>query len=322
VRRMSDSDEELEQLRGRAFAIAYRMLGTVGDAEDVAQEAIVRFHNAREAGESIDSPAAYVATISTRLAIDELRSARARRETYVGEWLPEPLPTSDEAARPAGAEGFPDPAAHAELADSLSLAFLVLLERLTPEQRAALLLHDVFDYSHEEVADVIGKSPAATRQLASRARAQLEQERPRFRSSAERQRELAGHFFDAVEAGDLSGLEALLADDVVLRGDGGGKAPALARPLQGRNRAARALRNWGRAMGNFPGIRIERVEFNGQPGGIIRLGDGRVVSAMAVESDGERITRIQSVVNPDKLGHLGETIDDYGQLLKQAREGS
>jgi hypothetical protein len=188
-----------------------------------------------------------VATISTRLAIDELRSARARRETYVGEWLPEPLPTGSREPRPAGAEGFPDPADHAELADSLSLAFLLLLERLTPEQRAALLLHDVFDYSHEEVAAVIGKSADSSRQLASRARRQVEQERPRFQSSDERSRELAGRFFDAVEKGDLSGLESLLADDVVLRGDGGGKVPALARPLVGRTRTAKALRNWGRA---------------------------------------------------------------------------
>jgi RNA polymerase sigma-70 factor (ECF subfamily) len=317
---MPETDAELEELRTRAFAIAYRMLGTVGDAEDVAQEAIVRLHGAREAGESIDSPAAYVATISTRLAIDELRSARARRETYVGEWLPEPLPTTDAAQpRPAGAEAFPDPADHAELADSLSLAFLVLLERLTPEQRAALLLHDVFDYSHEEVAAVIGKSPAATRQLATRARKQLDTERPRFQSNAERERELAGRFFDAVEDGDLAGLESLLADDVVLRGDGGGKAPALARALHGRTRAAKALRNWGKAMGRLPGIYLERAEFNGQPGAMIRLPDDRVVSAMAVETDGERITRVHSVVNPDKLGHLGETVDDYGKLLKQMR---
>ncbi len=234
VRAMSEAETaELEQLRSRAFAIAYRMLGSVGDAEDIAQEALIRFHSAKEAGEAIDSPPAYVATIATRLAIDELRSARARRETYVGEWLPEPLPTAaDEAARPAGATAFPDPEAQAELADSLSLAFLVLLERLTPEQRAALLLHDVFDYPHEEVASIIGTTPAASRQLASRARRQVDERRPRFQSSAERRSELAARFFDAVQSGDLGRLEALLADDVVLKGDGGGKVPALARPLQ------------------------------------------------------------------------------------------
>jgi RNA polymerase sigma-70 factor (ECF subfamily) len=275
----------------------------------------VRLHAADEAGESIDSPAAYVATVATRLAIDELRSARSRRESYYGEWLPEPLPTADGEARPAGAAEFPDPEAHAELADSVSLAFLVLLEQLTPEQRAALLLHDVFGYSHEEVAGVIGKSPASTRQLASRARRQLDEGRPRFRSSAERQRELAGRFFDAVEDGDLSGLESMLADDVVLRGDGGGKVPALARPLQGRTRAAKALRNWGRAAERIPGVFLERLELNGQPGAVMRIPDGRVLGAWVVETDGERITRINSVVNPDKLRHLGEPAD-YAALIR------
>lgn len=308
---------DLERLRGRAFAIAYRMLGSVGDAEDVAQEALIRFHGAREAGESIDSPAAYVATVSTRLAIDELRSARARRETYAGEWLPEPLPT-EAWERPAGAEGFPDPAEHAELADSLSLAFLVLLERLTPEQRAALLLHDVFDYSHEEVAAVIGKSVASTRQLASRARRRVDEERPALESSGERHRELADRFFAAIETGELGDLEALLADDVVLRGDGGGKAPALSRPLFGRARAAKALRNWGGIAERFEGIRLERVEFNGAPGAISRLPDGRLLNAFIIESDGERITAINSVVNPDKLGHLGE-VADFKALLQASR---
>jgi RNA polymerase sigma factor (sigma-70 family) len=304
------TDSDLEQLRRRAFAIAYRMLGSVGDAEDVAQEALIRFHAATEAGESIDSPAAFVATVATRLAIDELRSARVRRESYYGEWLPEPLPTGGPEAT--------DPAAQAELADSLSLAFLVLLEQLTPEQRAALLLHDVFGYSHEEVARVIGKSPASSRQLASRARRQLDERRPRFPSSAEHQRELAGRFFDAVEEGDLSGLESLLADDVVLRGDGGGKVPALARALQGRTRAAKALRNWGRAGRGLLGASLDRVELNGLPGAIMRMPDGRVLGAFVVETDGERITAINSIVNPEKISHLGE-VGDYAALLREAR---
>lgn len=305
---------DLEQLRQRAFAIAYRMLGSVGDAEDVAQEALLRLH---ATSERIDSPAAFVSTVATRLAIDELRSARVRRETYVGEWLPEPLPTAA-ADRPAGADPFPEPGKHAELSDSLSLAFLVLLERLTPEQRAALLLHDVFDYSHEEVAEIIGKSPSASRQLASRARRQVEEERPRFSSSDERRRELADRFFDAIEEGELGGLEALLADDVVLRGDGGGKVPALARPLQGRARAAKALRNWAKVAKRLPPFVLERVEINGQPGAIGRLADGRVLNAFIIESDGERITAINSVVNPDKLDHLGE-VADYASMLRETR---
>lgn len=306
---------DLEQLRQRAFAIAYRMLGSVGDAEDVAQEALLRLH---ATSERIDSPAAFVSTVATRLAIDELRSARVRRETYVGEWLPEPLPTAAAADRPAGADPFPEPGKHAELSDSLSLAFLVLLERLTPEQRAALLLHDVFDYSHEEVAEIIGKSPSASRQLASRARRQVEEERPRFSSSDERRRELADRFFDAIEEGELGGLEALLADDVVLRGDGGGKVPALARPLQGRARAAKALRNWAKVAKRLPPFVLERVEINGQPGAIGRLADGRVLNAFIIESDGERITEINSVVNPDKLDHLGE-VADYASMLRETR---
>ena len=305
---------DLEQLRQRAFAIAYRMLGSVGDAEDVAQEALLRLHATTE---RIDSPAAFVSTVATRLAIDELRSARVRRETYVGEWLPEPLPTAA-ADRPTGADPFPEPGEHAELSDSLSLAFLVLLERLTPEQRAALLLHDVFDYSHEEVAEIIGKSPSASRQLASRARRQVEEERPRFSSSDERRRELADRFFDAIEEGELGGLEALLADDVVLRGDGGGKVPALARPLQGRARAAKALRNWAKVAKRLPPFVLERVEINGQPGAIGRLADGRVLNAFIIESDGERITAINSVVNPDKLDHLGE-VADYASMLRETR---
>lgn len=306
---------DLEQLRQRAFAIAYRMLGSVGDAEDVAQEALLRLH---ATSERIDSPAAFVSTVATRLAIDELRSARVRRETYVGEWLPEPLPTAAAGDRPAGADPFPEPGEHAELSDSLSLAFLVLLERLTPEQRAALLLHDVFDYSHEEVAEIIGKSPSASRQLASRARRQVEEERPRFSSSDERRRELADRFFDAIEEGELGGLEALLADDVVLRGDGGGKVPALARPLQGRARAAKALRNWAKVAKRLPPFVLERVEINGQPGAIGRLADGRVLNAFIIESDGERITEINSVVNPDKLDHLGE-VADYASMLRETR---
>src|SRR3984957_9845626 len=172
---MTTEEHEFEQLRPASFAIAYRMLGSVSEAEDVVQEALLRFHQAIEDGEQIVSPRAYVATITTRLAINELRSARARREQYVGEWLPEPILT----------DGVDDPAEHAEMADSLSLAMLVLLESLSPEQRAALLLHDVFDYGYREIAEIIGKSEDNVRQLASRARRHVEERRPRFQSSRE-----------------------------------------------------------------------------------------------------------------------------------------
>src|SRR5690348_11291287 len=225
----TDRDDLLAELRPASFAIAYRMLGSVAEAEVGVQEALLRVHRALESGERIESPRAYVATVTTRLAIDELRSARSRRERYVGEWLPEPILT----------DGHDDPARHAEMADSLSLAMLVLLESLSPEQRAVLLLRDVFDYGYDEIARIVGKSEANVRQLASRARAHVEQARPRFRSSREQRDELARRFFAAVQEGDLAGLEALLAHDVVLTGDGGGKAPALARALRGRSRVAR-----------------------------------------------------------------------------------
>jgi RNA polymerase sigma-70 factor (TIGR02957 family) len=283
----------LEELRPAAFGIAYRMLGSVREAEDIAQEALLRLHRLLEDGERIESPRAYLATVTTRLAIDELRSARARRERYVGEWLPEPLlSVADD-----------DPARHAELADSLSLAFLVLLERLSPEQRAALLLHDVFDYGYDEVARIVGKSEAATRQLASRARRHVDEGRPRFQASPERQEELARRFLAAAEEGELEELEALLAEDVELHGDGGGKAPALARPLSGRARAARTLMAWMRYADRI-GIEIRPVEVNGRPGFMSFDPEGRVVSVLALDVGEAAIEAIYGVVNPDKLRHL------------------
>src|SRR5436305_672915 len=210
---MNAEEHELEQLRTASFAIAYRMLGSVAEAEDVVQEALLRVHQAREDGEHITSPRAYVATVTTRLAINELRSARARREQYVGDWLPEPIVT----------DGVDDPARQVEMADSLSLAMLVLLESLSPEQRAVLLLHDVFDYGYPEIATIVGKSEENVRQLASRARRHAGQRRPRFQTTREERDELTRRFFAAAEQGDLAGLEALLAHDVEPTADGGGK---------------------------------------------------------------------------------------------------
>jgi RNA polymerase sigma-70 factor (TIGR02957 family) len=303
---LSDPDEQLlEQLRPGAFGVAYRMLGSVSDAEDVVQEALLRLHTALQRGEEIASPRAYVATVATRLAIDELRSARARRETYVGEWLPEPLVT----------EPTEDPASQAELVDSLSVAFLVLLESLTPEERGVLVLHDVFDYGYAEVAEVIGKSEDNSRQLAVRARRHVEERRPRFEGSRRRREELGERFFAAAERGDLESLESLLSRDVVLRGDGGGKVPALARPLQGANRVARALVNWGR-QGAGSGAHMRRAEVNGQPGAIVADGTGATLAAMSVEVGEDGIVGVNSVVNPEKLGHLGP-VGDMLTLLRQ-----
>ena len=301
-------DEQLyEELRPRAFAIAYRMLGSVAGAEDVVQEGMLRLHRALEAGEEIASPAAYLATVVTRLAIDELRSARVKRETYVGEWLPEPLVTQ---------EG-DDPAVRAELADSLSMAFLVLLESLTPEQRAVLLLRDVFDYPYDRIAEIVGKSEAATRQLAVRSRREVERGRPRFESEPEQEERLARSFFAAAEEGNLGALEAMLAADVELHGDGGGKAPALARPVSGRSRVARTLLAWWRNAARAH-IVPELTWINGAPGAITRFEDGRIISVLALEIAGGQIRAVRGIVNPDKLGHLGP-VGNVNELLRSAR---
>ena len=302
---MTEREDLLDDLRPAAFAIAYRMLGSVAEAEDIVQESLLRVDRALEAGEQIESPRAFVATIATRLAIDELRSARARRETYVGEWLPEPL---------VGVSA-DDPARHAEMADSLSMAFLVLLESLSPEQRAVLLLRDVFDYGYGEIAEIVGKSEDNVRQLATRARRHVEERRPRFEATREQHAELASRFFAAVQEGDVGSLEALLAQDVVLHGDGGGKVPALARSLHGRDRVARTLLAWGRQGTRIAGMGVRPVEVNGQPGALLVDAEGRIISVMALDISEGQVQGIASIVNPDKLAHLGP-VADMGALLR------
>jgi len=301
------SDALLEELRPVAFAIAYRMLGSVSEAEDVVQEALLRMHRALAGGLRIESPRAYLATVTTRLAIDELRSARARRERYVGDWLPEPIVT----------DAASDPARHAEMADSLSLAMLVLLERLSPEQRAVLLLRDVFDYSFAEVAAILERSEASVRQLAVRARRHVEEGRPRFETSAAEREALAARFFAAAQRGDLAALESLLAADVVLQGDGGGKVPALAGALHGRERVARTLLAWLRQGERMPGARLRPAAVNGQPGALLLIGEA-LLGVWGLDIADGRIQRIRSVVNPDKLAHLGPVADMRAALA--ARE--
>jgi RNA polymerase sigma-70 factor (ECF subfamily) len=305
---VSPREELLQQLRPVSFAIAYQMLGSVAEAEDVVQEALLQVHQAMEAGEQVASPRALVATVTTRRAIDQLRSARVRREHYVGEWLPEPIIT----------DGHDDPARHAEMADSLSLAMLVLLERLSPEQRAVLLLHDVFDYDHAQIAQILGKRQDSVRQLATRARRHLAQRRPRFQTTREQHQELARRFFAAVEQGDLSGLEALLAHDVELTGDGGGKVPALARTLRGRTRVARMLIDWARLGARLPGGSLRAVEVNGGPGALYLDAQRRLLGVVALEVAGGQVTSISAIVNPDKLMHLGP-VGDFGSLWGSAR---
>jgi RNA polymerase sigma-70 factor (TIGR02957 family) len=304
------SVEAFEELRPRAFAIAYRMLGSVSEAEDVVQEAYLRLHRAEQKGERIESPRAYLSTVVTRLAIDGLRSARTRRETYVGEWLPEPLLADPDPEA--------DPARHAEVADTLSLAFLVLLETLSPEQRAVFLLREVFDYPYDRIAEIVDKSETNVRQLAVRARRHVEEGRTRFDASREQREQLADRFFAAATEGDLPALEALLAEDVELHGDGGGKAPALARALFGRSRVARTLRNWARTGSRLGGWQVRRVDVNGQPGAMLLDRRGQLFAVMSVDVADGQIQGIRSIVNPDKLGHLGE-VADIGTLLRGER---
>ena len=282
--------ENQEELRSYLFAIAYRMLGSVAEAEDVVQEAFLRYH---EAGVEADSPKAYLATITTRLAIDHLRSARARREVYPGEWLPEPL-VEDEAVR------------HAETADSLSLAFLHLLEKLSPVERAVFLLREVFDYPYDEVAQIVGKSPDNCRQILSRAHAHIEEGRRRFDVSREEREEVARRFLAAWEEGDTDALVQLLAPDATVFGDGGGKAPAVPVPLVGAERVAKALIGWGR-QAHEHGFVHRPAAVNGEPGLVFYDEQGEVLWVAASEIAEGFVVAVRSVLNPDKLAHLRET---------------
>ncbi len=289
---------EYAEYRPLMFSIAYRMTGSVGDAEDIVQEAFLRASAAGATqSEDIAAPKAYLATITTRLAIDHLRSARVRRETYVGPWLPEPLLVSTE----------PDPAEHAELSDSLSMAFLVMLESLAPAERAVFLLREVFGYEYGEIADITGKSEQNCRQILTRARRRIaEHGRPRFEASRAESEEVARRFFAAVNDGDLSGLLNVLAPDVMGMGDGGGKAFALDAPLFGRDRVAPFILGLSRRA-RWDRLSLSRAVVNGQPGGIARDAEGRVVAVLALEIAEGRVQAIRSVVNPDKLAHIGQT---------------
>jgi RNA polymerase sigma-70 factor (ECF subfamily) len=302
--------EVYAELRPMMFAIAYRMLGSVSEADDVVQEAFLRFHQALMQETGIESPRSYLATITTRTSIDHMRRARARREQYVGEWLPEPILEN----RPADAEE-----EHEGTADSLSLAFLVLLETLSPVQRAVFLLHDVFDYGYPEIATIVGKSEQNCRQLAARARRQIDERRPRFETSREQRDELAQRFFEAIDHGDTDGLVALLAADAAIYGDGGGKAPSWPRPIFGESQVAGWLATIG-ARARSLGIRRRHVYVNGQPGAVFLDPDGRLINVMSLDIAEGVVQTVRSIVNPEKLGHLGE-VGDLRALLRALREG-
>jgi RNA polymerase sigma-70 factor (ECF subfamily) len=302
-----DTAEVFEELRPLLFSIAYRMLGSVAEAEDIVQETFVRFQRAVEDGTEIESPKAYLAATTTRLAIDHLRSARVRRERYVGTWLPEPLVTDPE----------PEAAQHAETADSLSLAFLVVLESLSPVERAVFLLREVFDYGYDEIARVVGKSEDNTRQLAVRARRRVEERRPRFEASRRQRDELARRFFAAIDTGDTDGLVSMLAADVVLYGDGGGKAPAIPRPIYGREHVGRVLAAWV-GQGRRAGLVLEPVEINGQPGARVLDAERRLVNVLSLDIADGVVQSVRSIINPEKLAHLGP-VADARRLLRDSR---
>ena len=279
--------EHIEELRPYLFGIAYRMLGSVADAEDVVQETFVRY---QEAEAEVESPKAYLATITTRLAIDQLRSARSRREVYPGEWLPEPLVGDDTAG-------------HAETADSLSLAFLHLLERLSPVERAVFLLREVFDYPYDEVAGIVGKSPDNCRQILVRAHRHIEEGRQRFEVSRKEREDVSRRFLSAWEEGDTESLVELLAPDATVYGDGGGKGPSIPAPLVGAERVAKALIGWGRRAREF-GLTHRAARVNGDPGVVFYDADGEARWVAGLEIAEGVVIAVRSILNPDKLGHV------------------
>lgn len=281
-------------LRPLLFSIGYRMLGSVGDAEDLVQEALLRLERARRSGERMASPKAFLTTVVTRLAIDELRSARVKRETYYGPWLPEPILTAPES----------DPAEVAEMADSLSLSFLVLLETLSEVERAVFLLREVFDYGYDEIATIVDRSEVNCRQIFARARRRIDEGKPRFAVDVAEQRELAGSFVTALQNGDVEHVLEMLAPDVVFYGDGGGKARGLPRPIFGRPRVARLLAAFSRE-GTAITARVELTQINGQPGTLNFDAEDRLINVFAFEIAGGAIQSIRSIINPEKLGHLG-----------------
>jgi RNA polymerase sigma-70 factor (ECF subfamily) len=282
----------VERVRPLLFGIAYRMVGTVGDAEDIVQEAFLRLH--RETVE-VRSPEAFLTTVTTRLAIDHLRSARVRRETYVGPWLPEPLIAASEEE---------DPAVHAEMADTLSLAFLVLLERLTPQERAAFLLREVFGQPYGEIAQVLDRSEESCRQLVARAKRHIDAERPRFDVDRRRHEEITDRFVQACATGDIEALTAMLAADAVLVSDGGGNFPAARKPVAGAARVAKALA--GITRQRAPELSgVDRVTVNGRPGLLLRATGGAPQSVVALDVVDGLIQTVRTQVNPEKLRHLG-----------------
>ena len=302
--------EEFEQLRPLLFSIAYRILGSVTEAEDAVQETWLRYESSPTQPASIK---AFLSAVVTRISIDVLRSARLRRETYVGPWLPDPLLT----------DPYEDPARSAELAESLSMTALLLLEQLSPLERAVFVLRDVFGFDFAEIASAVGRSEAACRQLAVRARRHMDDGRPRFEADRRERETLAARFFDAIRDGDVDELRQLLAADVQMIGDGGGKAPAFAKGVTGVDNVARVLASFFALLTKID-VGLEPREVNGQPGAIVRDRDGKVIGTFTLDILDGQVQTIRSVLNPDKLGHLGPVADAWAlsRELNQARRPS
>jgi RNA polymerase sigma-70 factor (TIGR02957 family) len=293
---MNHTTSFFNRLRPRLQSIAYRMLGTVAEAEDLVQDVWLRWHEADTA--ELENAEAWLVTVTTRLAIDRLRAAKVQRAHYTGFWLPEPQLTSD--------DGPASPEELLEQADDISMAFLALLERLAPEQRAAFLLREVFDADYGEVARALGKSEAACRQIVSRAKAQLKEGRVRQSVSPDTHYKLLSGFAEAARRGDFATLQALLAEDAELISDGGGKVPSFGKALAGAARIAQLyLAFWMHAGKSGHSLRMELVQLNGQ-WGLLRFVDGQLESAQSFESDGAHITRIHTQRNPDKLRRIAE----------------
>jgi RNA polymerase sigma-70 factor, ECF subfamily len=286
---MAATDVTPDELRPLLFSLAYRMVGSVGEAEDLVQEAFLRFH--RET--SVDAPKAFLTTVVTRLAIDHLRSARVRRESYVGTWVPEPLVSA------------PDAGERVERDETLSLAFLALLERLTPVERAVYVLHELFDYSHDEIAPIVEKSSANCRQILARARRHVDDERPRFEPSRERREALLARFLAAIRVGDVDGLVGLLAADAVHYADGGGKARATPLPIYGAEKIARLWASLGTTQGPFE---VRAADVNGQPGVVAFDPDGQVLTVLTLDVADDRIQHVWAVVNPDKIARAAAAV--------------
>jgi RNA polymerase sigma-70 factor (ECF subfamily) len=297
--------EEFEDLRSLLFSIAYRMLGSVSEAEDAVQETWLRY---AASPTRPTSTKAYLSAVVTRIAIDVLRSARVRREEYVGPWFPEPLLT----------DPYEDPERSAELADSVSTAALLLLERLSPLERAVFVLREVFGFGFPEIASAVGRSEPACRQLAVRARRHMDAGRPRFPADRQERDELAGRFLDAFRDGDVDGLRELLAADVQLVGDSGGKAPQWGTGISGAGKVARVLAGLITPFVRIGGV-LEPHEVNGQPGAIFRDRDGKVVTTWALDIRDGRIQTIRAVLNPDKLQHVGPVADAWAVIREANR---